>query len=122
MRIPCAVALSLPWVLLLSSTVGLVAHEHFEVSEQAGHECTVDHHGEAGALEHPAEAHIEQSGVRHRHECVGCKLNSSRSLLDLTCGGLASRLPSTAASPLAHAEPHALVPLTGRTLRGPPAV
>ena len=65
---------ALAWALLLSSTVGLAAHEHLEAFDSGTHECVADHSAGAAESTELRDAH------RHQHQCLGFHLSGQRAL------------------------------------------
>ena len=106
-------------LFLLSSTAGLVAHEHTTAAPAAGYECSSDHQGEAEHASSNATG-LRSGAEQHRHLCVGCQLGGHRSLIVPALAlASASDLESDATFRYA-SEPRALRLPASQTLRGPP--
>lgn len=105
--------------LLLSSTAGLAVHDHTGAAQHAGYDCAADHSG-GGAAAASGAPHLERAGKNHRHDCLGCKLSSHRSLTAAARHAIGSLGPDAPASAAVAEAPAARLVLTSRSLRGPP--
>ncbi len=107
-------------LLLLSSTVGLVAHDHDTAIERDAVACAIDHDLEAGAGTSSVEVEIAAPGEHHAHDCVGCHFAGNRSQLTATKGAFADLSPDQGRLSKPSSSARASFAWTGRTLRGPP--
>ncbi|MEM7356428.1 MAG: DUF2946 family protein [Acidobacteriota bacterium] len=110
-------------LVLLSSTVGLVGHDHVTETllggDLAGVECAADHHAESGGAR--AESpEVVASGKPHHHQCVACHFGGQRLLLARAQAGTVYVSPDAGSSLEATSAPRTNRSWTGRTLRGPP--
>jgi hypothetical protein len=69
-----AVALLVLALLALTSTVGVLAHEHGIEAARYRVECVVDHDGSVPDLSQVAISRTS----KHVHDCVGCRLSGQR--------------------------------------------
>lgn len=119
MRVSRLTAPVLALLLLLSSTAGLVAHDHATAIDRDAVACTIDHERVHDAS---AGAEIAAAGEHHAHDCVGCHFAGKRSLHAAGSGvfrGLGSDI-GCLGKPVGFPRP--TLSWTGRTLRGPPRV
>lgn len=106
-------------IVLLSTTAGLVGHDHGFAVERQGYDCTSDHH-DGHASPTSADAELQKSGRRHHHDCVGCHLSGNRSVVATSRGVEIGQLPAQIVLHVGHEAPTVTKLPTGRTLRGPP--
>lgn len=120
MRFNGAGGLLLVLLLLLTSLVELVGHEHVPGGEHASAVCEIDHDRTHDGPTPSPGPHLTPSGERHEHQCVGCRLSGHR---------LAVTRPPVAPGPSLSAEVASTLrslrrsPMAwpGHTVRGPPS-
>lgn len=112
---------ALALALLLSSTVGLVAHDHAAALPKDGYDCVSDHRSDSHSASPGAATELRPAEPRHRHLCFGCRLAGNRSLAlpKIEAASDPGLNPSTTSLPASTPRP---LPLrTNVFLRGPPA-
>jgi hypothetical protein len=108
----------LAMIFLLSTTAGLVEHDHGLTVVRKGYDCTSDHREHT--LPPNAEAGLQKSGHRHHHDCLGCQLSGNRTLVPVARGCEVGPLPAPIAIPASQEAPTVSKLPTNLSLRGPP--
>lgn len=107
-------------LLLLSSTAGLVAHDHATSIDLGAVDCAIDHDRAHGAT--PASGPVvAAAGEHHAHDCVGCHFAGSRVLAAVASSAAGSLGSDAARFAKPESLPRIALAWTGRTLRGPPS-